>query len=99
MELYSAVFAYSDGTDGTDPTVFEEATYTPVGHNLLAIDARRLDERLQRQFSLDSHVINHRVYHNESKVSECDQCQLLIEEIIEKASIGRRVKEVKGTTK
>ena len=85
LDAYSAVIVYSTGEE-TDPTVVNEPAYCVIGHNLLKWDATRLAERLRRDYDLPAHVVYHRNHHPESKAQDCDLCQVLFEEIVERAS-------------
>lgn len=85
LDAFSAVIVYSDGSDA-DPTVVNEPAYVCIAHNLLKWDATRLAERLRRDYDLPAHVVYHRNHHTESKAQDCDLCQVLFEEIVERAS-------------
>jgi hypothetical protein len=83
LDPYSAVIVYDSGQEGPE---LQEPAYCVIGHNLNGWDANRLADRLVKQYQLNAHVIRHRNHHPETNAQECEGCQLLFKEIIERAS-------------
>ena len=69
-----------------------QPSYCYIGHNLNRWDADRLAERLAKQYSLTPFVVYHRNRHEEAQAPECDVCQLLFEEIIERAGMAAKAR-------
>lgn len=95
LEAYNSIVVYDSGMEGRSQ---DEPAYAVIAHNLTAYDARILSERLAKQFDLHAHTVKHRNYHSTSPAQDCDLCQLLFEEIVERAAKARRESATQGAS-
>lgn len=81
LNPYSAVIVYYDGTDSDG----KEAGYCLIAHNLAEWDARRLAERLEKQYELDAFTVYHINHHDDKDAASCPACRFLVESVAERS--------------
>lgn len=80
LDPFSAVVVYYDGTDPSDGG---ETGFCVIAHNLNEWDARRLTERLEKQYELDAFLIRHINHHEDGDAADCPKCRFLVESVAE----------------